>query len=1042
MTRNFIFILLFFCICAGSCSQKTKDVLDYVNPMIGTDGIGHTFPGATTPLGMVQLSPSDNTPEWNWCSGYHYSDNTLKGFAHNHFSGTGLAGMGDILLMPTQGEVKVIPGTKNNPDSGYRSRFSHKKEKASPGYYSVFLDDYEINVELTATPRVGIHRYTFQKAGQQNVIFDITHGIAQNILNTSVERLSDSELVGSKYCDDISCGRRKVYFYAKFSKPFKKFGIADSDILVANVNKRVGRNIKAYVQFEGAKNNTVEIAVAISYVDIEGAKANYEAEAKSRSFDEIHKDARELWREKIEKIQVEGTADEKKSIFYTAMYHSFITPNIISDVNGNYMLNGKKHNSPDLVQYSNFSTWDTYRATHPLWSIIDQKNNTNLVKVLTSRFTEAKSGLALWEALGIDNYCMIGYSGIAVMAEAALKHPKGLDKELIFNCIKQTAFRDGGASGNYGSDNGVRYYVNYGFIPGEVGCSVSKTTENNYYDFCISRLAQQLGKTDDYKYFQNRSLGYRNLFNKNTKYLWPRTVAGNWAPMDTTLWNSLKPHYVSGNIWAYSTYTPHDMLGVVKLYGGKENYASWLENMVETPLEMKGEQHVDIAGFIGKYSHGDEPGHQIPYLFNFVGKPWKSQKLVRQVMSEMYSHKPVGFANNEDCGQMSSWYIFSSLGFYPVAPTDLNYYFGSPLHKKAIIKLENGKTFTVVAKNNSTRNKYIQSVTLNGKELNRLYIKHEEIMSGGELVFEMGTTPNKEWANGADALPAYYQEQSNLKTPEMACFAPQFKYNGIVFEDQKQVELTCATENAKIFYTTDGSIPTNKSKLYTGKITLKKPTLIKAIAVKEGIKPSNWVSHMFWRTLKKDLSNWKPSKQKALDKYGNVVQALVVDPFRADNISIAEMSKIDFLNGENSIQPKIGWLTGDKLWRVTKANNSNVFDLCRMKLNGPTENACSYLSFWVYSPSDLEAGKSGLDFLWGCDDGTNIFINGKSQREITEPQGLVRDRYKLNSIGLNKGWNHFLIKVMQGGGDWHFAGRFSSSNSELLKNLKSLVEKK
>ena len=844
MKRTNLFMMLSILLLGISCKNEPKEILDYVNPLIGTDGIGHTFPGATTPFGMVQLSPSDDTKAWNWCSGYHYSDNTLKGFAHNHFSGTGLTGMGDILVMPTSGEINTNPGTKENPDSGYRSRFSHDNETASPGYYAVYLDDNKVKVELTASPRVGFHRYTFDEDGNHNVIFDLTHGVRGQTLKTSVEILSDTEIRGFKHCDDQSCGRRKVFFYARFSKSFDKSGVTIQDTVVKDAKSAEDKTAKAFVQFKENTRDTVELALAISYVDYEGAKANYMAEAEGKVFDEVHAAARSMWQDKIERIEIEAT-DEEKTIFYTGMYHNFIAPNIISDVNGNYIVEGKKYNSEKQVQYSNFSTWDTFRATHPLWSVIDQEANKEMINVLLSRFTDTKTGLALWEALGFDNYCMPGYPGISAMAEAALKHPKGLDTELIYKCVKETAFRDGGCSVNYGSDNGVRYYVDYGFIPAEVGCGVTKTTENNYYDFAIAQLAEKLGKSEDVEYFNKRSLGYRNLYNDKTNYLWPRLSSGDFIQMDTTHWDELVHHYVSGNIWAYSTYTPHDMLGAIQLWGGNEKYETWLDDMISTPLEMKGEEHVDIAGFIGKYSHGDEPGHQIPYLYNFVGKPWKTQELVRRVMTEMYSHELDGMVNNEDCGQMSAWYIFSGIGFYPVAPADLNYYIGSPSFKQSIIKLENGKIFTVKANHVSAKNKYIQSVSLNEKPYNKLYLNHEDVMAGGELVFEMGPKPNKEWGTTNDALPQYQKDLMTYKTQSMACYSPYVTTSTYRFADEMQLELSSKNENAKIYYTLDGSAPREKSPLYKQPFTIQKSAKLKAIAVEEGLANSQVYTQQF-----------------------------------------------------------------------------------------------------------------------------------------------------------------------------------------------------
>ncbi len=864
-----------------SCTDegKGKDILDYVDPMIGTDGIGHTFPGATVPFGMIQLSPSDDTDKWNWCSGYHYSDNVLKGFAHNHFSGTGLTGMGDILLMPTFGEIKMNPGTKEDPDKGYRSRFSHENEKATPGYYAVLLDDYNVNVELTTSPRVGFHRYIYNKAGRQNIVVDPTHGMVKEIYDASVDIISDTEIIGYKYCNDKSCGIRKVYFYSKFSKPFSESGVSVNDTILTDKQKASDKTAKAFVRYNGNAGDTVEISMAISYVNYDGAKENYMAEGKGADFDVVHEKARELWRDKISRIQIEGASEEEKVIFYTGMYHNFIAPNIISDVNGNYIVEGKQYNSPGLVQYSNFSTWDTYRATHPLWSIIDQETNKKMIQVLMSRFTQPKTGLALWEALGFDNYCMIGYPGISAMAEAALKHPEGLDKKFIYDCIRETSFRDGGASVNYGSDNGVRYYVDYGFVPAEVGCGVSKTTEYNYYDFCVSELAKDLGLKEDEEFFRKRSLGYRNLFNSSKNYLWPCLSSGNFIEMDTTGWDELVHHYVSGNIWAYSTYTPHDMLGAVELWGGNEKYSAWLDNMINTPLDMAGEQHVDIAGFIGKYSHGDEPGHQLAYLYNFAGKPWKTQELVRRVMTEMYSHELDGYANNEDCGQMSAWYIFSGMGFYPVAPCDLNYYFGTPLFPKSIIQLEDGKTFTVIAKNNPAKNKYIQSVTLNGEQTERLYITHDEIMNGGELVFEMGPNPNKEWGVKDNAIPSYYKENQGYKPKALACFTPYMTDAKIRFNKNKQVELVCKTEGAKVFYTLDGSVPDKTSKEYTGPFEIDKSLSVKAVAFKDGLKPSQVFEIRLFRSVFVGLKQGYPklSFDNIPQKYGAKDGSQLVD---------------------------------------------------------------------------------------------------------------------------------------------------------------------
>lgn len=748
-------------------SGKAKELLNYVDPMIGTDGRGSCFPGATTPMGMIQLSPSDDCQLKAWCSGYHYSDTTLKGFAHNHFSGTGLAGMGDLLLMPLGGKLQLNPGTKEDPDSGYRSRFSHDQENASPGYYSVELPDNQVRVELTASPRVGFHRYTFEKKGLHSVIFDPAHRVRGNVLNSGMEILSDTELRGYKYENSPSTGKRKVYFYVKFSKPFSNSGVTRQGEILKGRSLVESKYAGAFVSYNGTAGDVIEAAVAISYVDYAGAKANYESEAPGRTFDQVHEAARSLWRDKISRIEIDGATLDQKRIFYTGLYHAFIAPNIISDVNGNYMVEStrditpgandraeqdvKKTVSPDLVQLSNISTWDTYRTLQPLWTIIDQTADAHLVNVLCSRYTQTDRGIGLWEALGYDNCCMPGYDGISVMADAALKELPGVDPELVFSCIRKASMNDGGSSPYYGKDNGVDDYIRLGgWIPAEVKTSVSKTTENNYYDWCVAELAHKLGKTDDEKYFRQRSLGYRNLYNPKEKYLWPRFENGEWQEMDLTNWGDkqigLNSVYISGNIWSYSAYTPHDMAGAIALWGGKEKYAAWLDKIFTTEIKMSGEQHFDISGFIGSYGHGDEPGHQMPYNYMFVGQPWKTQELVNQIMTTFYFNTPEGYINNEDCGQMSAWYIFSSLGFYPVCPGDLKYTLGAPLHPKATIHLENGNDFVVEAKNRTPENIYVLSVTLNGNPLNVPFLEHADIMNGGKLVFEMGPKPNPAWA--------------------------------------------------------------------------------------------------------------------------------------------------------------------------------------------------------------------------------------------------------------------------------------------------------
>tara|TARA_B100000809_G_C15138466_1_gene531788 strand:- start:4672 stop:6789 length:2118 start_codon:yes stop_codon:yes gene_type:complete len=702
--------------------------------MIGTAGDGHTFPGATTPFGMVQLSPSNDNRGRNWCSGYHYTDTIIKGFAHNHISGAGLGAFGDFLIMPTSGKLKILPGKGETPDKSYRSRFSHETEKTSPGYYSVVLDDYNIQAELTASSRVGFHRYTFYNSGENHIIIDPAHSIREDVSNTKIEFLSDTEMRGSKTSNGAA-GPRTVYFYAKFSRSFEEKGIAVANKKVHKEQKADHKNTRAFVTYNLKKGDQVAVKVALSYVSFEGAKKNFDAEAKNQDFKGALEEAEAAWISKLSKFELTATETQKR-IFYTAVYHSFIGPNLISDVDGNYVVEQKKLHS-DFPQYSNYSTWDTYRATHPLFTLVEHKKNAEFVNSLASRVTDAKLSLPIWECGGHDNYCMIGRSPIAVMGEAILKDTKGIHIESAYAAMRHAAFTKEGSSPNYGRNNGMDSYLEKNYITADVGSSVSKTTEYNYHDYVLAQVAKKLGKVKDYELFSERSKGYRNLWNDEKKYLWPKTKEGKWIEMRMDIWDELKFNYISGNIWAYSTYVPHDVEYLIDLLGGKEDFVAWLDKIYSDTTPMGGHQHVDISGFMGKLGHGDEPGHHTAYLYTLAGAANRTQEIIREICTTMYSDAPDGLINNEDLGQMSSWYIFSTLGFYPVSPADNEYVIGSPLHEKVVVKLDNGKTLTITANNNSSENRYVKSALFNGKVLENLVISHDMIMGGGELLLEM-----------------------------------------------------------------------------------------------------------------------------------------------------------------------------------------------------------------------------------------------------------------------------------------------------------------
>lgn len=837
MSRNTVIkycLLGAFALCASWA--RATDKLACIDPMIGTDGIGHTFPGATTPFGMVQVSPSNDFKSWNWCSGYHYSDTVIKGFAHTHISGAGLSGLGDILLMPTCGAVRLNPGTEANPDEGYRSRFSHRSERASAGYYTVELDDYDIRVELTATPRVGFHRYTFRRPGTGHVVVDPTHHLMEGVGETAVERLDARRVRGYKFVNNGVGGARKVFFVAEFSRPFD----------------RVAEGPVGCVSFDRlAAGTQIEVKVALSFVDAEGAWGNMRAEAETLDFDGALAAARALWAERIARVDVEHPDKAVMRTFYTALYHALISPNLISDVDGRYALEGKIYCS-EFDQYSTFSTWDTFRAQHPLLTLIAPAETATFVNSLSSRYGQAGVGLPVWECMGHDNVCMIGYNTVPVMADAILKEIPGIDVESAYRAMRAAAFACDKHSPTY-DVNGMDEYLKWSYVSADVGCSVSKTVEYNYYDWTLAQVARKLGKSDDCALFERRATGYRNLFDPKSGYLCPRSGSGLMLFPDTTRWAPLIRHYVSGNLWGYSTFVPHDMGNLIAMHGGTERFSRFLDKIFGAPIRMQGEQHVDISGFVGKYGHGDEPSHQMPYLYAYCGQPWKSEAILRSVMATMYDDTPNGLVNNDDLGQMSAWYVFSAMGFYPVCPGDLNYVFGTPLLERAVLTVGENRRFEVVCRNFGPENVFIQRVRLNGKPYSKSYITHRDLLRGGVLEFEMGPEPALRRGTDADDFPQPVPPVPAGAAPSGVChmaFADRDQEESQLFDGQRTVRLHCLTPGAEIRYTTDGSEPAADSPCYDPAVgvVLTEYTRLRAVAFAAGMEPSRIYEREFFKT--------------------------------------------------------------------------------------------------------------------------------------------------------------------------------------------------
>ena len=732
---------------------KTIDNTQYVNTFIGTGGHGHTFPGATVPYGMVQLSPDTRTIGWDACGGYHYTDNSIIGFSHTHLSGTGISDLGDILFMPFSGKPKLVAGTPEDPDSGYRSRFSHQDEKAEPGYYAVKLLDYNINAELTTTARAGFHRYKYNTAGQSGIIIDLSHTIyADKNPNHEIRIINNTEIQGFKkssgWAEDQS-----VFFHAKFNKPFRYTFYENGKKLDASQIAK-SKNLQVVLEFDIKKGEEVLAKVGISSVDNRGAKQNLEKEIPAWDFNGVKKAAHQLWQNELNKINIKGGSEDEKTIFYTSLYHTSISPNVFSDVDYRYRGMDKKiKNSNGKNSYTVFSLWDTFRGFNPLKTILDPARETDFINSLIAKYDEGGI-LPMWELHGNYTGCMIGYHSISVIVDAYKKGIKGFDIEKAYKAMKESAtFNRKGILfpsedvANRLMPKAKLYNEQFGFIPSDLERqSVSKALEYAYNDWCIAQMAKDLGKTEDYKIFMERSKKYTQYYDATTGFMRGKNQDGTWRePFDPRFSQHNTTDYTEGNAYQWSWFVPQDVEGLVKLMGGKTSFIKNLDNLFSTSSELTGGiVSSDITGLIGQYAHGNEPSHHITHLYNFVGESWKTQNLTDQIMKTLYFNNPNGLAGNEDCGQMSAWYVLNAMGFYSFCPGDTNYSIGRPLFDEVKIKLPNNSSFTVIAKNNSSKNKYIQSAKLNGKPMNKPFFSHDDILKGGILEFEMGETLNQQ----------------------------------------------------------------------------------------------------------------------------------------------------------------------------------------------------------------------------------------------------------------------------------------------------------
>ena len=735
-----------------------QNLTSYVNPFVGTKNMGHTFPGATTPFGMVQLSPETdqeayaiegkyNPETYRYCSGYQYEDKTIFGFSHTHFSGTGHSDLGDFLVMPTVGKLNLEPGKKEEPKSGYHSQFSKKTEKASPGFYEVFLDDYKIKAELTATERVGFHKYTFPKSSESHIILDLMSNIynydSKNVW--TFVRVEDNETVVG-YRETTGWARtRKVFFAMKFSKPFKNYGRKRYEKVEYNGFYRkfnenenfpefAGRQIRAYFDFDTEENESIYIKFALSGVSTSGALKNLAAEIPDWDFEKTKKESEAKWEKELSKIEVETINEDDKKTFYTAMYHTMMSPVLYQDVDGKYLdIDQNIHNAKDFTNYTIFSLWDTYRALHPLYNIIQPKKNNDFIKSMLShaRHSVHKS-LPIWSHYANENWCMIGYHSVSVLADAVAKNTTDADLKTMLTASV--------TSSNLKYYDGIEDYLKFNFVPEDKSSSsVSKTLEYAYDDWCIAQIAKKLGDSETENQYLKRSENYKNVYNPKSGFMHPKLSDGTFKkefdPMDTH-----GQGFIEGNAFNYGLYVPQNIPEMIKMMGGKTKFAKHLDDIFTTEIAEKYiEKNEDITrdGIIGNYVHGNEPGHHIPYLYNFTNDSWKTQERVRNIMRKMYTSDVDGLCGNDYAGQMSAWYIFSALGFYPVLPGSDEYQFGSPMVKSAKINLENGKTLVIKTENQTEKNVYVSKILVNGKEVKNHILKHSNIANGGEIVFKM-----------------------------------------------------------------------------------------------------------------------------------------------------------------------------------------------------------------------------------------------------------------------------------------------------------------
>ena len=920
------------------CSGQALEPYQYVNTFIGTGGHGHTYPGVSAPFGMMQLSPDTRLDGWDGCGGYHYSDSIIYGFSHTHLSGTGVSDYGDLLIMPFTG-----PDNWENDypsDNGYGSKFKHETENSNAGYYSVFLEEDEIKAELTTTTRCGFHQYTFKKWEKKKVIIDLEH--RDMLLESDLILINDSTLIGRRI-SKAWAAEQHFYFTIQFSEKVIKTEFRKN---------KEGKPSKLILEF-GHIEPVLKVKVGMSAVDIDDAKINLKTEMPSWNFDEYRESCQDMWNKELSRIEVYTNEKNTRSIFYTALYHSYLNPNTFSDVNGKYRgMDMKIHISNTSTKYTVFSLWDTFRATHPLFTITQQNRTNHFINTFLSQYRQGGI-LPIWELSANYTGCMIGYHSIPVIVDAYIKGIRDFDTELALDAMIYSSTR---------THLGLEAYIKKGYISSEDESeSVSKTLEYAYDDWCIAVFADSLGKDSIAAVYYERAQFYKNLINPDSKFAQPR-YNGGWKA--GFLPNEVTFDYTEANSWQYSLFVPQDTDGLIEILGGRDSLEAWLDRLFTASTETTGRQQSDITGLIGQYAHGNEPSHHMAYLYNFTNSPHKTQYYVSKIMRTLYQNQPDGLSGNEDCGQMSAWYVLSSMGFYSHAPGSDIYMLGSPQFDGVKINLENGNSFEVERKNYVVGNDYVKAIYLNGEILNRNFILHKEIINGGKLIFEMSPEPTK----FSGVYPKSKIDQSELIA------SPYFENSAPSFDKKRKVSIKSNNKiKGVIRYTTDGSTPTVKSKKYKKPFKIKENTTIIAKEFKAAE-----ASYPITGNFKRADSDWEISIES---EYANQYSAN------------GERALIDQIIGGNDFRTGAwqGYYNQDLVVSIDFKEN--------YKFSALEIRFLQDIKSWIWLPSEVEFMIS--------DDGENWFtIDTEKNKTPIDQYGAF-----VQSFGFNKEIKTRFIKI-------------------------------